>query len=179
MTDSENEPLLTAFPPIVRSDARVLVLGSMPGVRSLAEQRYYAHPQNAFWPIMGRLAGAGPGRPYAERVERLKDAGVALWDVLAECRRPGSLDSRIRPGSVRANDFASLLEGLPAIRRIAFNGRAAETLFRRHVAPDLPRPAAAVPRVVLPSTSPAYAAMPREAKLEAWREALGDLVGSA
>ena len=164
-----NPPLVRSFAPVVDTRARVLVLGSMPGVASLDADRYYAHPRNLFWPIMGALFGFDATLPYPERLARIGAAGVALWDVAGECVRPGSLDARIEAGSVVANDIAGLLARYPDITRVRFNGAAAETLFRRHAlgtldpVPDLLR---------LPSTSPAHAAMGFEAKLAAWRAGL-------
>ncbi|ATE62836.1 DNA-deoxyinosine glycosylase [Thauera sinica] len=167
-------PEVRSFPPAFRADARVLILGSMPGEASLAATQYYAHPRNAFWPIMGRLFGAGPDLPYDERLARLNAAGIALWDVIARCRRPGSLDSAIDRGSVEPNDFAGLFAACPRIGHVFFNGTAAETAFRRHV--RLPAGSRPPAFARLPSTSPAHAARDFAAKLAAWqavREALG------
>ncbi|MDT8408735.1 MAG: DNA-deoxyinosine glycosylase [Wenzhouxiangellaceae bacterium] len=169
---------LEGFDPVWHPHARVLVLGSMPGVRSLQEQQYYAHPRNAFWPIMRRLVGADPTLSYCRRVEILRRQGIALWDVIAACQRPGSLDSRIRPETVAPNDFQWLFVRCPAIERIAFNGRAAEALFQRHVLAELPPALAAIPRLRLPSTSPAYAAMSMEQKAMLWHEALAPFCGN-
>lgn len=159
---------LRSFAPAVRADARVLVLGSMPGQASLDAAQYYAHPRNAFWPIMGALFGAGPELPYAERLARLNAAGVALWDVIAACQRSGSLDSAITPDSIEPNDFAGLFRRCPQIRHVFFNGTTAETAFRRHV-----RSRVALPPDLgftrLPSTSPAHAARGFDAKLAAWQ----------
>ena len=168
-TDAPPAPV-RSFPPVVRADARVLVLGSMPGDASLAAARYYAHPRNLFWPIMGALAGAAPELDYDTRLKRLQAAGIALWDVIAECVRPGSLDARIRAGSIVVNDLPGLLARHPGIERVCCNGATADALFRRHVLPKL----APSPQVVrLPSTSPAHAAMGFAEKLAAWRAGLG------
>ena len=83
-------PVVHSFEPVADENARVLVLGSMPGLKSLQAGQYYAHPQNRFWPFMGQLVGAGPDLPYPERCRRLARAGIALWDVLSCCERPGS-----------------------------------------------------------------------------------------
>ncbi|RDZ28805.1 DNA-deoxyinosine glycosylase [Lysobacter silvisoli] len=159
---------LQGFPPVARADARVLVLGSMPGAASLTAQRYYAHPQNRFWPIMGALVGADPALPYEQRLRRLNDAGIALWDVLASCERSGSLDTAIR--AAEANDFARFFATHARVGAVLFNGAQAETSFRRLVLPGLRAPLPALRR--LPSTSPANASQPMQMKLAAWREAL-------
>src|SRR5512139_2464129 len=93
------------FPPIAAPDARVLILGSLPGQTSLARQQYYAQPHNAFWRVMGELFGAGLDLPYEERGTILIAHRIALWDVCKAASRPGSLDSSIDPRSVIANDF--------------------------------------------------------------------------
>lgn len=158
--------LLQGLPPVASPDARILILGSMPGQASLAASRYYAHERNAFWRIMGDLVGALPSLPYEARLARLQAAGIALWDVIGRCERYGSLDADIVAGSVQANDFAGFFATYPDIERIYFNGTAAETTFRRHVLPDfadrLP------PQYRLPSTSPAHAARGYAEKLAAW-----------
>jgi len=156
------------FPPVARGDARVLVLGSLPGARSIAEQQYYAHPQNAFWSIMRELFGIGGD--YASRCEQLLEHQVALWDVLRSSVRPGSMDADIRMDSAVINDFRGFLAQHAEIRLIAFNGRKAEQLFTRFVAVD--DVADDIRRLGLPSTSPAYASMPFSGKLAAWRTAL-------
>lgn len=158
-----------SFAPIESPQACVLVLGSMPGVASLSAGRYYAHPQNRFWPIMGSLVGAGPELAYERRIERLREAGIALWDVLAQCEREGSLDSAIRDETAVANDFAGFFARHPRLRTVLFNGAKAEQSFRRFVLPTLAAPPA-LRR--LPSTSPANASQANAAKWNAWREAL-------
>ena len=155
---------LTALPPILRPDTRVLVLGSFPGAASLRAQQYYAHPRNQFWPIMGRLLGQPlPEKAYGERTRCLLDHGIGLWDVYASCVRPGSLDSAIRHAV--PNDLAGLPTRLPALRLVIHNGAESARRMREVEALGLPA-------VRLPSTSPANARLDLEAKLLLWREAL-------
>jgi TDG/mug DNA glycosylase family protein len=156
-----------SFPPIASADARVLILGSMPGRASLAAGQYYAHPRNAFWPIMGRLLDFDASRDYPTRVDSLKVAGIAVWDVLHSCHRPGSLDSAIADDSLVANDLPGFLVAHSEIRHVFFNGAKAESCFRRHIKLTMAEPRIGFAR--LPSTSPAHAGMPFEKKLEAWR----------
>ncbi|MDI9240299.1 DNA-deoxyinosine glycosylase [Lysobacter sp. LF1] len=165
----ENPALLKGFAPIASRDSRVLVLGSMPGAASLDAGRYYAHPHNHFWPIMGELVGALPALPYERRLERMQAAGIALWDVFDRCERVGSLDSAIRDDTAQANDFAALFATHRGVRTVLFNGAKAETAFRRF-GPPLAESGLVFRR--LPSTSPANAATPVAAKLAAWRDAL-------
>jgi hypoxanthine-DNA glycosylase len=162
------EPLARSFAPLLRDDARVLVLGSMPGRASLDAQQYYAHPRNAFWPIMAALCGIDPTATYAARVAALLDAGIALWDVLGECRRPGSLDADIQLQGARPNAIGELLDAHPRIRRVCLNGAAAATLYRRFRFPGPPR----VELLQLPSTSPAHASMTFAEKQRGWHAAL-------
>jgi TDG/mug DNA glycosylase family protein len=166
--------LLQGLPPVADADARVLILGSMPGGESLRLQQYYAHPRNHFWPIAGELFDAGPAHAYAERLARLRAAGIAVWDVLAECARPGSLDSAIDPASIRVNDFAGFFAAHPRVHAVFCNGSFAAATFARRVvrAGQLPR---AVTVHVLPSTSPANASQPFATKLQAWRAVAGAL----
>ena len=164
-TDSDNEESSTGFPPIAGPDVRILILGSLPSRRSLEVSEYYAHPRNAFWRIMGELIGAKG--EYAERCERLTEAGIAVWDVLRSSVRPGSLDTDIRMNTARPNDFAAFFVRHPGICRIGLNGRKAEDLYRRLVLPKLDAPSQDL--IPLPSTSPAHAAMSFDKKLEIWR----------
>ena len=173
MSARRGEPIPRAsagFPPVARADARVLILGSLPGRPSLVAGEYYANPRNAFWRIMGALCGFDPEAPYAQRLDALGAAHVALWDVLARGARASSLDADIVAASVVPNAFGPFLARHARIERIVFNGAAAGRLFARHVRPAL---GGRVPAAVrAPSTSPAHAAMALPDKLAAWRAAL-------
>jgi len=159
---------IRGFPPIGRSGARTLILGSMPSRESLARHRYYAHPRNAFWPILRSLLDL-PDAGYEETVARVARKGIAIWDVLETCVRSTSLDSDIEDGSVVVNDFPRFFAAHSCIGRICFNGAKAESLYLRHVLPGLADPFAGLPRHRLPSTSPANAGMTPGQKREAWR----------
>ena len=166
--------LARGFAPIEppAGQARLLILGSLPGCESLAQQQYYAHPRNAFWPIMQALTGIDAAAPYARRCADLEAVGIALWDVLAAGERPGSLDASIVASSARPNELAALLARQTNIVKIAFNGKAASALFARHVLRSLSTAQAALPQETLPSTSPAHAGISFAAKLEIWRSSL-------
>jgi hypoxanthine-DNA glycosylase len=159
---------IRGFEPIAGPGAHTLILGSMPSRQSLRESRYYAHPQNAFWPIVRELLGVR-AEGYAATARAVARQGYAVWDVLQSCRRPGSLDADIHRDSIVVNDFEGFLQSQPGIERIFFNGAAAELLFHRHVLPGLARAGRELRLRRLPSTSPAYAAMSRQQKLAAWR----------
>lgn len=164
-----HEPLLAGFAPIARADARLLILGSMPGAASLAANQYYAHPRNAFWPVIEAVWNIPHDMPYAGRVRAVMSQRIAIWDVLERCHRTTSLDADIDRDSLVVNDFASFLQRHDQIARIAFNGGAAESLYVRHVLPQLPPALRDLPRQRLPSTSPAHAALTLADKVNAWR----------
>ncbi|GAB4088382.1 uracil-DNA glycosylase family protein [Hydrogenophaga soli] len=186
-------PRLVGLPPLVDAHTRVLVLGSFPGVASLAAQQYYGHPRNQFWPVMAHVfqaflgSGAysesassyqkdehGVPRDYAWRCAWLLAHGVGLWDVYAACQRPGSLDADIR--AAEPNDLSALLTQCPQLRLVAHNGGESGKHARHTRALFGPRGVAVVQ---LPSTSPANASWSLEQKKAAWGAALGDvLVGS-
>lgn len=160
----DEAPLRHALPPVVDARTRVLILGSLPGERSIAAQRYYAHPGNAFWWLMGQVLGAPdlPARAYPERLALLGAHGVGLWDVVGSARRRGSLDAAIRDPAPR--DLRAFAEDLPALRAIAFNGGTAARLGRRQLGNahwDL---------LDLPSSSAAHASLTRADKLAQWRQ---------
>ena len=169
-------PFVESFEPWVGRDPVVLILGSMPGVASLQQQRYYAHPRNAFWPILGEIFGIDWADDYARRRAQFESLPLALWDVLQGCEREGSLDAAIDPRSLRINRLPELLNDLTGIERILFNGATAERLFKRHVLPML---ADATPQLLrLPSTSPAHAGIGFDEKLARWREALAPVISA-
>ena len=152
-----------AFAPFVSAETRLLILGSLPGDASLAAQRYYAHPANRFWHLVGAIMGREgfAALDYDARVAALAAAGIGLWDVIATAERKGSLDTAIR--RAEPAPLADLVARLPALRAVAFNGATAARIGRRLLA-------GATTRLVdLPSSSPAHAAMPYAEKLRRWR----------
>ena len=163
--------LLTGLAPIIGSRPRILLLGSMPGAASLTEQRYYAHPRNLFWPFMQQLLGIPVELEYRQRCQSLTEQGIALWDVIAHCERPGSLDSAIKKSSVICNAIPQLLEAEPQIVKVCFNGAKAAEEFKRHLLPLL-KHRTVIEYVQLPSSSPAHASQSRAQKLAVWAEAL-------
>jgi double-stranded uracil-DNA glycosylase len=146
--------------PVARADARVLILGSLPGDASLAAQEYYAHPRNHFWPLLSSIVGNNlVGMEYKERVEALYSARIALWDVIGEAHRPGSLDQKIR--FARLNDLRKFAMGLPDLEAIVFNGQKSAALAANifdGMSLDVMR---------MPSTSPANT-LNFEAKCNIW-----------
>ncbi|MGI9201010.1 MAG: DNA-deoxyinosine glycosylase [Woeseiaceae bacterium] len=161
--------LADGFPPVALANAHILILGSLPGVRSIQAMQYYAHPRNAFWQIMADLVGAAGD--YRARCSCLMQHGIAVWDVLASSVRPGSLDSDIDMTTARVNDFPGFFANHPGIERVCFNGQKAEKIFRSRVMLD---DACDNYRLTtLPSTSPAHASMSYEQKLKLWRDGLG------
>lgn len=184
-----------SFPPIVGTEVHTLILGTVPGQASLKSAQYYAHPRNAFWPIMMAMIGkqqpcyeAQQSMGYTQRCQLISEHGYAVWDVLASCTRPGSLDSKIIKSTELPNDIASLVQSHPELTRIVCNGRTAENLFKRHILKSLPRPvhlldkhinnpedeppAEAIRLVSLPSTSPAMASLTLANKYQVWAEGL-------
>jgi TDG/mug DNA glycosylase family protein len=150
-----------AFAPIAPPNARILILGTLPGEASLAAAQYYAHPQNAFWRLLGDLTG----RPfatlaYADRLTALAEARVALWDTIASARRPGSLDGAIRDHAPA--DLAALVQRLPDLRAVGFNGKLSDRLGRAALGTTR------LALIALPSSSPAHTLAYAE-KREAWR----------
>lgn len=151
-----------SFPPIVDSRTQVLVLGSLPGDASLRAGRYYAHPRNGFWRIVGGIIMVDLSLlEYEDRLTTLLSHGIGLWDVVGIARRKGSLDGALR--EIESNDLAGMVETLPALRAIAFNGGAAARLGRRQISPG-----SGLALLDLPSTSPAHAAIDLAEKTRRW-----------
>lgn len=166
---------MSGFPPIVAPNSEVLILGSMPSVTSLDSAEYYAHPRNSFWWIMAEIFHFDINLNYDQRCKLLLKNKVAVWDVLYDCKRQGSLDSAIVPASEVVNDFQSLFKNYKSLSAVIFNGAAAERIFRRHIAKLNAN------QVIdlqiekwhrCPSTSPAHASLTKQAKLQAWSLAL-------
>jgi len=163
----------TALPPIVGQRPAVLILGSMPSQSSLKYQQYYRHPRNSFWWIMSRIFDFEPTLDYSSRRLKLTQVRIAVWDVLYQCRRPGSLDSSIERESEIANDFPAWLNQYSTIQAILFNGGASYKLFQRHHPACLE--GSKIKTRQCPSTSPAYAAMSRQQKLIVWQQAVKEI----
>ena len=158
----------SSFAPIVAANTRVLILGSLPGEKSLAAGRYYAHPQNQFWRLVGGAIGRDLGAlDYDARLAALLAAGIGLWDTVASATRRGSLDAAIR--EAEHNPLADLVATLPDLRAVAFNGATSARIGRVLLA------GSACALLPLPSSSPAYAAMPFAEKLRLWR-AIGEFL---
>ena len=166
------------FAPVINRESRLLILGSLPGDESICQQRYYAHHKNQFWLILASVFGEPIQSDYDHRIQFLQRNRVALWDVLREAERSGSLDSAIRNESV--NDFASLFSDYPNLRKIVFNGRKAEILFRRYVIRQNPYLPEELEMSGLPSTSPTPGknVLSLEQKIKRWTNAIGWLAPS-
>lgn len=158
----------SSFSPIVAPDTRVLILGSLPGERSLAEGRYYAHPRNLFWRLVGGVIGRDlEALAYEERLEALVAARIGLWDTVASALRTGSLDAAIR--EAEHNPLAELVASLPNLRAVAFNGATSAKIGIAALA------GSGLALLPLPSSSPAYAAMPFAEKRQVWA-AIGEFL---
>ena len=155
------------FAPLITSSSSVLILGTLPSVKSLQENQYYGHPRNAFWWIMSELCGFEFNASYSNRCHSLLEHKIAVWDVISSCYRPGSLDSKIDQSTLVPNDFTTLLGQSSKVKLVAFNGQAACKLFTKFIHLDN---VSHCEFITLPSTSPANAVMTKEAKCERWRK---------
>lgn len=151
-----------SFAPIASQDANVLILGTMPGTKSLELNQYYGHKQNNFWKFMFEILNEEFSNDYEKRKELLQKNKIALWDVLQFCDRVGSLDSAIK--NEIANDFERFLETHPNIKTILFNGQKAAAFFKKYV--HLKKE---YHLITLPSSSPANASQSFRSKLEEWK----------
>lgn len=149
--------------PIVFEDSDTLILGSFPSIKSFEEEFYYAHPKNQFWRLLSEIYGA-KAETKEKRIELLRGAKIAVWDVIASCERQNSSDANLK--DAKPNDIEGLLAKHPNIKRILFTGRIAEKLYFKHFS------RIGLPATLLPSPSPAYAAMNFEDKLLAWQRIL-------
>lgn len=161
-------PTIHSFAPIAGRHAKILILGSMPGEASLAANQYYAHPRNAFWPIIAPLLQIQANSRYEEKIIALESSPIALWDVLQSCNRAGSLDSMIETGTQIVNNFPAFFALHPHLTHVFFNGEKAEACFRRNVIPDIKLGSIALLR--LPSTSPANARLSSDEKCKTWHQ---------
>ncbi|MGC1438983.1 MAG: DNA-deoxyinosine glycosylase [Burkholderiaceae bacterium] len=160
----EASAMLTGLEPRITPDCKLVVLGSFPGVASLRAGHYYAHPRNLFWAIMSQALGlAFNDWPFDTRYQALNKAGVGLWDVIANCERPGSLDSNIRQAS--ASQLNEIIQMAPGVTTLLLNGRKAEQGARQWVLDG-------VSQIALPSTSPANAGISEPVKRKAWCDAI-------
>ncbi len=179
---TEKNGISQSFEPLVGQRIHTLILGTMPGKKSLQLQQYYAHPRNALWPIVCALVTGDKPRydihhqlTYEQRCDLVTGAGFALWDVLETCERPGSLDGAIVRKTEQPNAIADLISVHPELHTIVCNGRTAEALFKRHIQAQLDASARDVqdPLVVcVPSTSPAMASLSLDDKFSIWQESL-------
>lgn len=158
--------LVHSFEPVIGSNPRVLILGSMPGIVSLQAVQYYANPRNAFWPVMADLFEIEIDCEYEQRIGQIKKLPIVLWDTIKACHRQGSLDSNIQKHELEANDIPALMQQYDDIRLVACNGATSEKYFNRLVKKRLP---VEIEVLRLPSTSPANAGMTYQQKLCAWR----------
>jgi hypoxanthine-DNA glycosylase len=162
---AENE----GFAPIVAKNAKILIVGTMPGSASLLKQQYYGHPRNAFWLIMAVLFDAKTDYCYERRKEILLENGIAVWDVLQRCHRTGSLDADITMASIKTNNFLDFFTNYNEITHVFFNGLLAEKIYKKYVIHDVNKINTNIYYQRLPSTSPAYASLTLEQKTQAWK----------
>ncbi|NRS87612.1 hypoxanthine-DNA glycosylase [Flavobacterium sp. 7E] len=157
--------MINSFTPYINSETKILVLGTMPGIASIEKQEYYAHPRNHFWKIMYTLLSEIPvDEKFENKIKLLQNHHIGLWDVLENCERKGSLDVNIK--NQKENDFESLLEKYPGIKKIVFNGKESHKYFFKKFGQIK-----GITYYVMPSTSPANT-MSFDKKLEYWSDFL-------
>lgn len=152
-----------SFKPAINNNSKILILGSMPGIKSLEMAQYYAHPQNRFWKVMSVLCNTDlVSLDYGKRIETLLKNNFALWDVIKSCSREGSLDSAIE--NEKPNNIKALLKKYPNIEKIYLNGNKSYSAFKKYFPELLPI------SKKMPSTSPANARFQMDALLKEWGE---------
>lgn len=151
---------ISSFAPIISTTSRILILGSVPGVKSLEMQQYYAHPQNQFWKIVFELIGEDFSKDYETRIETIRKNNIALWDVIDTCEREGSLDTKIR--NEEHNDITKILNDHPSISVIFCNGQKSFKNLKKILGEE-----SEIPVFVLPSTSPLHT-ISFDKKLKEW-----------
>lgn len=160
--EPQESPRKFSFAPAADTSTRVLILGSLPGEASLREQRYYAHPRNRFWHLIGAMIAVDlPALTYGRRLAVLRRHGIGLWDVVRSGKRKGSLDADLR--DIEGNALVDLVATLPALTAIGFNGATSARIGRRLLGPEC-----RLALIDLPSSSPAHAAMSLAEKTERW-----------
>ena len=168
-----SHPPAFGLPPVFPEKMHTLVLGSLPGIASMRQVQYYAHPRNAFWTIMATTFGWPTDLGYEERLQRTTACGIGLWDVIEQARRSGSLDSAIASTGLQANPLAAVIADRSDLTLLCFNGKKAFEVFRHRVLPDIdPERWSQLTVFVLPSTSPAHAALSWQQKAQQWQQAL-------
>ncbi len=155
---------ISSFPPIINANSKILILGSIPGVKSLEKQQYYGHPQNKFWKIIFHLFNEDFTEDYIQKINILKKHRIALWDVIDSCERKGSLDSEIK--NEEANQIPELLQKYPNIQAIFCNGGKSYKNLQKMLGKT-----SIIPFYLLPSTSPLHT-ISFEKKLESWKKIL-------
>ena len=151
---------ISSFAPIISTTSKILILGSVPGVKSLEIQQYYAHPQNQFWKIVFELIGEDFSKDYETRIETIRKNNIALWDVIDTCEREGSLDTKIR--NEEHNDITKILNDHPSISVIFCNGQKSFKNLKKILGEE-----SEIPVFVLPSTSPLHT-ISFDKKLKEW-----------
>ncbi|MGG5577129.1 DNA-deoxyinosine glycosylase [Myroides sp. C15-4] len=155
------QPRIHSFEPLLSLAPKVLILGTMPSVKSLEQQEYYGNKQNVFWKIMFSIFQQPFSTSYADRIRLIQEHQLALWDVLQSCQRQGSLDSAIK--EEKPNDIKQLLQAYPSIHTVVFSSQKAEAYFKKYIGPI-----DSIKTITMPSPSGANARMTFEEKRKSW-----------
>ncbi len=158
---SEYETVRHTFGPVYDEECTILILGSLPSVKSRETSFYYGNPQNRFWKVISSMLGCKMPATIEEKKMMLIKNHIALWDVIKECDIKGSSDSTIK--NVIPNDIAGLISKTK-IKKIFANGTKAKMLYEKHCLESTK-----IMIEKLPSTSPANASWKTEKLLNAWK----------